>query len=61
MKAILLCAALLPILAACASGPEASATPSNAAGYEERQAARTGSNVSRRSRAPAPENAPAAK
>jgi len=61
MKPTLLCAALLPILAACATGPEASTTPSNGGGYEEREAARTGSNVSRRSRAPAPESAPAAK
>ena len=59
MKAILLCAAALPIIAACASGPEASTTPSNGAGYEERESARTGSNMSRR--APAPKAAPATK
>jgi hypothetical protein len=59
MKTILLCAAVLPIIAACASGPEASATPSTASGYEERESARTGSNVSRR--APSPNGAPATK
>jgi len=59
LKTILLCAAVLPIIAACASGPEASATPSTASGYEEKESARTGSNVSRR--APATQGAPATK
>ena len=59
MKTILLCSVVLSILAACATGPEASSTPANGAGYEEKEAASTGSNVSRRSRVPAPPSAPA--
>jgi hypothetical protein len=59
MKTILPCSVALLLLAACATGPEASSTPANGAGYEEKEAPSTGSNVSRRSRVPAPQGAPA--
>ena len=58
MKTILLCCVVLSILAACATGPEAGSTPANGAGYEEKEAPSTGSNVSRR-RVPSPPGAPA--